>query len=126
VYLPELCDIILRTLLYRYFEPVTISKFKETASIAIANYLKKCCEAILQILKFSRESVEGFREDIVDYQIERTILAEIKNFVLYIVVSSSHEGRKTFPITELTKDENFMLVVRKIKMEFDAGYKLFI
>ena len=111
-------NIILRTLLYRYFEPVTLGKFKETASIAIADYLKKCCVAILQILKFSRESVEGFREDIVDYQIEKTIFAEIKNLALRIVISSKNEGRKTFPIPELSKDENFMSVVPYDKKGF--------
>jgi hypothetical protein len=123
-------NVILRTILYRYFETQTIWKFREpkytVMSALVTNYLRKCCEAILTNLEFSRET-----------DIDQLIRNELRDLLLKIIslssidkqefdkIQSGEEMPRVFPYPTLRRDNKFMALLKEMKTDFDRGCKKF-
>ena len=134
-------DILLQSIVYRYFEFETIKEFQEGAFVLLGAYISKCCD-------FMREAFEHYRDwqeqeklkqspyiydsEILSYDIDFAIRREIKNFVFQIVSASNSPGltRKgyppgIFPIRTLNNDKKFMEIFEDITSEFNDGCKNF-
>lgn len=117
---------ILQTILFPYFEPETIRAFEKRALEILAQYLRKCCERILDELEYVQKKGERGALRMLN-----AMRHEIENFVSYIVTMSAailwNSGKPTwvdlFPIDALAKDGKFIEIVKTMKANFDNGCK---
>jgi hypothetical protein len=120
-------NIILQTLLYRFFETRTIWKLREvgysTISALVADYLRKCCEEILRNAPSK------------DSEFDQLIRNEVRDLILKIITMSSIEqdySDKTGKLAPdykafmtLRGDKKFFGILREIQGDFDKGCKRF-
>lgn len=139
-------NIIMHTLLYQYFEPVTISKFGKVMTNLVTTYLTDCCNSILRTLEFFNDKDKDFggdrHEQFLCDAIEGDIKNRIENLVAYTVKVAAaprnpspelpvdwYDERgisKQLCIEDLINDNKFMETLHRIKQNFDRGYKKFI
>jgi hypothetical protein len=117
-------SLILQTILYRYFEPKSIAKFESYALRIIANYLKKCCEVILEWMENYRTKYKRATPSSITENMDNLITHEAKGLILNIVTISNLD-ELFFPIETLTNDKKFMEILQEMKKDFDNGYQKF-
>lgn len=119
-------NIILQTILYRFFETQTIWKLRQPAymgfSTLISQYLRNCCKGILTVRS--------------EPEVEKIIMDELKSVILKLVIASSIESRvwdnkvvvdrpsRDLYLT-LRRDKKFFPFVKEMKGDFDRGCKVF-
>jgi hypothetical protein len=128
-------DIILQTILYRYFQLETVKKLIEIfGSGLFDSFITKCCEAIqwrvdglLTELELDRRLTIASMfhpENHNGKYIEEMIRNEAKNLVHEIVRESAKDRYKGyFPSPVLMRDEKFKDLLEEIKVEFNRAYK---
>lgn len=134
-------DIIIQTILYRYFELETVKKLIEIFGGWLFNsFIRKCCEQIQQYvdgllneleLEYPRyysdkNTVAAFfhPESRMGKFIDEMIRNEAKNLVHEIVRESAKDKYKdNFPNPILLNDEEFRKLLEEIKNEIQEGYK---
>ena len=138
VWLSYIENIILQTILYRYFEIKTISKFTKDASSLLATYLRECCETILEINNIQQYMISGVSlkqysdlvEDGVEYRVKRyvhtVVMYERGKYTTLDCSRTFPHKVGVFPIEALRNDYKFTEVLRKIKDEFNESCKKFL
>lgn len=100
-------NVILDSILFRYFEYKTVRKFREpkysAMSYLVTDYLSRCCEAIITKIELSPP-----QETDIDFDFDQLIRNELRDLILKIVTLSSvdkqeHDSR-LFPYHELRQD----------------------
>lgn len=135
-------DIIIESVLYRYFELATISEFSDVALSFVRGYLRKCCEAILRNVESSRRMTKKLTEwknskyeydiELLSADIDQSIRDEIRTLLFQIVTLSGYDemGREAndsalFPVLRLVRDKKFMQVLNEMRNDFNNGCKNF-
>jgi hypothetical protein len=102
-------NLIMKTLVYEYFEPLTIKKFITLPRFrALNDYLRECCEAILKRLEQLREPnplLYQIQYERKEYEFTEKSLAEVpKYFLLEIKQVIVYQVRKfLFQIISISK-----------------------
>lgn len=144
---PDICnnyrdDLVVKNILYQYFEPESIVNFGLQALSWLGVYMTKCCEAILRNVEYFREAIKMVREgknsefeydsELLAADIDQSIRDEIRNLIFQIVTLSGYDkmGRKShhgtiFPVLTLVRDRKFMKVLGEMKDDFSEGCKNF-
>ena len=148
-------NVILKTLIYQFFEPGTISKFITYPRVFILkNYLRKCCQSLLKIVDPTITARRETEDEIA--QINELIRDEAKDLLFQIVSSKirdTHSPRipykdpvlqkqrygtdesedengpnyvDLFPKPALKKDKKFMKLLMETKDDFDNGHKYYL
>lgn len=134
-------EILLQTILYRFFEVETIRQFENYTSAMnhLNNYLGKCCETVLRTAQEIQQETREYIEDwkLVEpsclkepslppnFIIDRSnrmnwlITNEVKEFIFKIECMSARES--IFPIGVLAKDKKFNIVFSEIRRDFHLG-----
>jgi hypothetical protein len=129
---PDICnhykdDIIVRNIVYQFFELETIARFELGALYWLGEYLTNCCEAIMRVLdEIKHDTTEPKKDDLLN-RLDSQIRKEAKDLVLQIVtVSAQDNGNLIFPNLTLARDKRFLDLLYEIKNEFEKGSKNFI
>ncbi len=126
-------NILIQTILYRFFEPESIKKFREYyCMIYVARYVRRCCELILDAIENSRQRRRGRTSHLPDSYIDQLVEEEVKNLIFTIVTASTiliedpdtPNIKSIFPIDALRNDKKFMNTLQKMKSDFDNGYQI--
>lgn len=118
-------NIILQTVLYRFFETQTIWNFRKAGysavSILISDYLRKCCEGISKVKSES--------------EIDQIIRNELRDLILKLVTCSRIEKKYSEDLgklrpsidTDMTlrADKKFFPLLFEMKDDIDKGCKIF-
>ena len=135
-------DVLLQTILYRYFEFETIKEFQEGAFALLGAYISKCCDYMQkgfehytdwQEQEKLKQSLYIYDKKLLAGDIDQAIKREIKNFVFQIITLSNSEGLTNregyppgiFPIGTLNNDKKFTEIFEDITSEFNEGCKNF-
>lgn len=122
-------NVILKTILYRFFETQTIWKLREAGNVPISTliteYIRKCCEGLLALVKSNYEQNE--------YGIDQLLRTELRDLILKIVIMSSLDEKnwkeKSSPNEKsymtLRGDKKFSGYLLELREDFDRGYKRF-
>ncbi len=112
-------DILLKVILYRYFELETIKEFEEVAFGLLGGYISKCCDFIQKAFQNYtdwkeqeklKQSPYIYDKKLLAYDIDLAIKREINNFVFQIITLSNSPGMTEgyppgiFPIRTLNND----------------------
>ena len=126
-------NVILQTILYRFFKTKTVWKFREVGYGSVAtlvnDYLRKCCEGLLKLAKGNLTANH--------HHVEQLLRTELRDLILKIVIMSSmdevnwdrkergEQFRHTDAYRTLRGDENFSFYLLELREDFDRGYKRF-
>ena len=129
-------NILIQTILYRFFEPESIKKFREYyCMIYVARYVRRCCELILDAIEnfriLQRKKRRTSTSHLPDSYIDQLVEEEVKNLIFTIVTASTipvedpetPNIKSIFPIDALRNDKKFMNTLQKMKKDFDNGYQ---
>lgn len=148
-------NIVLKTILFQFFDPDTIRKFTTYPRIfVIRNYLRKCCQSVL---KYVDPSVTSKREEEIGIvEINEIVKEEAKDLFFQIVSSKIRDTYSPripyedpilqkqrydrdrledengpnytdlFPKPALKNDRKFMKLLREMKIDFDRGCKYYL
>jgi hypothetical protein len=124
-------NVILQTILYRFFKSKTVWKFREAGYGSVAtlvnDYLRKCCEGLLKLAKGNLTPKQ--------HDVEHLLRTELRDLILKIVIMSSMDEvnwdrkEKASPnenaYMTLRGDKEFSAYLLELREDFDRGYKRF-
>jgi hypothetical protein len=123
-------NIILQTLLYQFFEVSTIEVFSNSefayGRMAFSQYLKSCCEGLLNSLELKRRRYDRNGNPLdPDTFLLKIVEIQVRQLVHDIVSFSSQLNPQIFPTEVMKNDTKFITVLKKAKNDFEQGCRNF-